>query len=224
MVQWRVALGRTLLSSPLCELSVTSPLSGWHHSRHPSLALCTLPPSLQGPLLKCKFRSFFSLLKHAFDALHDRKGEISKVCVYMCVFIYMYVQLCLLLIFTDFKECPDGAGRYSASVQYSVFPFIGLVVDVLYIPSMYMYMYIVHCTMKSVAVSCLLFAHSSQQNSVEVADCTWLDSRSDWLDLILSALTYLSAEVGAVSSFDPLPFFFPVVEFRDRIDHWKWMG
>ena len=62
------------------------------------------------------------------------------------------------------------------------------------------------------------------QNSPEVADCSWLDSRSDWMDLILSALTYLSSEVGAVSSFDPLPFFFPVVEFRDRIDHWKWMG
>jgi hypothetical protein len=108
-----------------------------------------LPIVLQGPLLKCKFRSFFSLLKHAFDALHDRKGEISKI---------------------------------SKSVRMVL------------------------------------------QNSAEVADCTWLDSRSDWLDLILSALTYLSAEVGAVSSFDPLPFFFPVVEFRDRIDHWKWMG
>lgn len=62
------------------------------------------------------------------------------------------------------------------------------------------------------------------QNSPDVAGCVWLDMRSDWLDLILSALSYLSAEVGAVSSFDPLPFFLPVVEFRDRIDHWKWMG
>ena len=65
--------------------------------------------------------------------------ERSARCVCTCVFIYMYVQLCLLLIFTDFKECQDGAGRYSASVQYSVFPFITLVVHVLYIPSMYMY-------------------------------------------------------------------------------------
>ena len=28
----------------------------------------------------------------------------------------------------------------------------------------------------------------------------------------------------AVSTFDPLPHFYPIVEFRDRIDHWKWMG
>ena len=62
------------------------------------------------------------------------------------------------------------------------------------------------------------------QSSPDVAGCVWLDMRSDWLDLILPALSYLSAEVGAVSSFDPLPFFLPVVEFRDRIDHWKWMG
>ena len=65
---------------------------------------------------------------------------------------------------------------------------------------------------------------SQQQTPSEVEECVWLEGRSDWLDLILSALTYLSAEVGAVSSFDPLPFFIPLVEFRDRIDHWKWMG
>ena len=35
--------------------------------------------SLTAPLAECKFPSFFSLLKHAFDTLHDRKGEISKV-------------------------------------------------------------------------------------------------------------------------------------------------
>jgi nuclear factor related to kappa-B-binding protein len=51
-----------------------------------------------------------------------------------------------------------------------------------------------------------------------------MDRHPDWLDLVLPALMYLSAEVGAVSSFDPLPFFLPVLEFRDRIDHWKWMG
>ena len=28
----------------------------------------------------------------------------------------------------------------------------------------------------------------------------------------------------AVSSFDPLPHFIPLLEFRDRIDHWKWIG
>ena len=29
---------------------------------------------------------------------------------------------------------------------------------------------------------------------------------------------------AAVSSFDPLPHFIPLLEFRDRIDHWKWIG
>lgn len=44
-------------------------------SPSPSLSLSSLP----GPLGKCKFQSFFSLLKYSFDSLHDRKGEISKV-------------------------------------------------------------------------------------------------------------------------------------------------
>ena len=50
--------------------------------------VCVLCLSLNKPMAKYKFQSFFSLLKHAFDALHDRKGEIgkvSKVCVCVCV-------------------------------------------------------------------------------------------------------------------------------------------
>ena len=51
-----------------------------------------------------------------------------------------------------------------------------------------------------------------------------MDRHPDWLEMVLPAIMYLSAEVGAVSSYDPLPFFYPILEFRDRIDHWKWMG
>ena len=29
---------------------------------------------------------------------------------------------------------------------------------------------------------------------------------------------------AAVSNFSPLPHFVPLVEFKDRIDHWKWIG
>ena len=28
----------------------------------------------------------------------------------------------------------------------------------------------------------------------------------------------------AVCTFDSLPHFIPLIEFRDRIDHWKWIG
>ena len=34
---------------------------------------------IQGPLPKGKFMSFFSLLKHIFELLHDQKGELNKV-------------------------------------------------------------------------------------------------------------------------------------------------
>ncbi|CAI8024304.1 Nuclear factor related to kappa-B-binding protein [Geodia barretti] len=107
-----------------------------------------LPVVLTAPLAECKFPSFFSLLKHAFDTLHDRKGEISKIT-------------------------------------------------------------------KSVKIV---------MNSPEVEGSPWLERQTDWLDLVLPAIMYLSAEVGGVSSFDPLPFFYPIIEFRDRIDHWRWMG
>ena len=78
---------------------------------------------------------------------------------------------------------------------------------------MYMYMYMYSTE------PCFL-----SQNSPEASSCPWLQTRSDWLDQILPALCYLAAEVGAVSSFEPLPHFLPLVEFRDRIDHWKWIG
>jgi hypothetical protein len=104
--------------------------------------------SLPAPLAECKFPSYFSLLKHAFDTLHDRKGEISKIA-------------------------------------------------------------------KSVKIV---------MNSPEVEGSPWLERQTDWRDLVLPAIMYLSAEVGAVCSFDPLPFFYPIIEFRDRIDHWKWLG
>ncbi len=35
---------------------------------------------------------------------------------------------------------------------------------------------------------------------------------------------YISSLSAAVSSFSPLAHFIPVIEFRDRIDHWKWIG
>ncbi len=72
--------------------------------------------------------------------------------------------------------------------------------------------------------------------------CVWGKRRPNWSQLTLSAICYLAAEVGgecflfliaskhilslstAVSSFSPLAHFIPVIEFRDRIDHWKWMG
>ena len=34
----------------------------------------------------------------------------------------------------------------------------------------------------------------------------------------------LSVLATAVSSFEPLSHFIPLVEFKDRIDHWKWIG
>ena len=35
---------------------------------------------------------------------------------------------------------------------------------------------------------------------------------------------YNQSFLAAVSSFSPLPHFVPLVEFKDRIDHWKWIG
>ncbi|XP_064394342.1 nuclear factor related to kappa-B-binding protein-like isoform X2 [Halichondria panicea] len=60
--------------------------------------------------------------------------------------------------------------------------------------------------------------------SPEVSCCVWGRRRPNWSQLTLSAICYLAAEVGAVSSFSPLAHFIPVIEFRDRIDHWKWIG
>ncbi|XP_003386786.1 PREDICTED: nuclear factor related to kappa-B-binding protein-like [Amphimedon queenslandica] len=60
--------------------------------------------------------------------------------------------------------------------------------------------------------------------SPDCQSCSWLPLQSDWSELTLSAICYLGGEVGAVSSFDPLPHFYPVIEFRDRIDHWRWIG
>ena len=34
----------------------------------------------------------------------------------------------------------------------------------------------------------------------------------------------LGTNFAAVSNFSPLPHFVPLVEFKDRIDHWKWIG
>ena len=36
-------------------------------------------------------------------------------------------------------------------------------------------------------------------------------------------LTHLSL-LTEVCTFDSLPHFIPLIEFRDRIDHWKWIG
>ena len=40
---------------------------------------------------------------------------------------------------------------------------------------------------------------------------------------LLVSLFFFSNSV-AVSNFSPLPHFVPLVEFKDRIDHWKWIG
>ncbi len=37
---------------------------------------------------------------------------------------------------------------------------------------------------------------SNSQRGTQCIDCTWLNQRSDWPDLTLSALCYLAAEVG----------------------------
>ena len=84
--------------------------------------------------------------------------------------------------------------------------------------------------------------------SSECHGCQWIHERQDWAELTLSAVCYLAGEVGgqfhdkpfvcllesvvflmsrvlsAVSSFAPLAHFIPLVDFRDRIDHWKWIG
>jgi len=92
-----------------------------------------------------------------------------------------------------------------------------------------MYMYLCHMHVHVCTCTCTVCTYNTEpcflsQNSPEASSCPWLQTRSDWLDQILPALCYLAAEVGAVSSFEPLPHFLPLVEFRDRIDHWKWIG
>ena len=39
----------------------------------------TLPSRLEGPLPRDQFMSFFSVLKHAFEPLNDKKCELGKV-------------------------------------------------------------------------------------------------------------------------------------------------
>ena len=91
------------------------------------------------------------------------------------------------------------------------------------------FMYLCHMHVCTCTCTVCMYMYSIEpcflsQNSPEASSCPWLQTRSDWLDQILPALCYLAAEVGAVSSFEPLPHFLPLVEFRDRIDHWKWIG
>ena len=43
--------------------------------------MAVLSCRIWGPLPKGKFMSFFSLLKHIFEPLHDQKGELNKVSV-----------------------------------------------------------------------------------------------------------------------------------------------
>ena len=104
------------------------------------------PITLVGPLPSDKHLSFFGVIKSAFEAQQDKKGELSKI---------------------------------------------------------------------SKSVGAILKEYSS---------FTWLKAKKDWVELTHSALLYLSAEVGAVCTFDSLPHFIPLIEFRDRIDHWKWIG
>eukprot|EP00731_Ephydatia_muelleri_P033837 Em0039g23a len=101
---------------------------------------------LMGPLPSDKYLSFFGVIKSAFEAQQDKKGELSKISKSVAAIL---------------KECSSS---------------------------------------------------------------TWLKAKKDWVELTLSALLYLSAEVGAVCTFDSLPHFIPLIEFRDRIDHWKWIG
>ena len=42
--------------------------------------------------------------------------------------------------------------------------------------------------------------------------------------LISSGELVFFSKFAAVSNFSPLPHFVPLVEFKDRIDHWKWIG
>ena len=99
MVQWRMAPGKNHLCFQWCRFH-TNTVCGVQCT-----CVCVCVPSLTTPVPKSKYPSFFSLLKHSFDALNDRKGEISKVscglclsvCVCVCVFFlktfapYMYM-------------------------------------------------------------------------------------------------------------------------------------
>ena len=62
------------------------------------------------------------------------------------------------------------------------------------------------------------------QRSSEYIQCQWVDLQPSWLPLVQSALCYLGGEVGATSLIDPVPGFMPYIEFRDRVDNWRWIG
>ena len=134
----------------------------------------------------------------------------------MCV-CFFFKDICSIHVHVGDKECQGKTGKDPLPLSLLSPSLLSISLSL----SLYLHdLRTCTCTCTCLRVPCL----SQQQTPSEVEECVWLEGRSDWLDLILSALTYLSAEVGAVSSFDPLPFFIPLVEFRDRIDHWKWMG
>eukprot|EP00731_Ephydatia_muelleri_P011615 Em0006g509a len=122
-----------------------------------------------GPLPSDKYLSFFGVIKSAFEAQQDKKGELRNE--------------------KRFDMIVSSFGSF--------------------------HNHIFRPPKISKSVAAIL---------KECSSSTWLKAKKDWVELTLSALLYLSAEVGAVCTFDSLPHFIPLIEFRDRIDHWKWIG
>ena len=57
------------------------------------------------------------------------------------------------------------------------------------------------CVCVHVCVCMCVCMYVCCQKSNDCADCGWLEQRSDWVDLTLSALCYLAAEVGGTMCF-----------------------